>query len=440
MDARLFKVSLLLSVVGLMGAVHRTPNFVVNAPTAEIAKQVALTAEHYRGELAVQWLGHELPRWSKPCDVSVKVGQVGAGGATTFSFNNGEVYGWRMNVQGSLERILDSVVPHEVSHTILACHFRRPLPRWADEGAATLIEHSSERLRQRKMLEQVYRTPRRIPLRKLLVIKEYPKDMRDVLTLYAEGYSLADYLVQAGGKSMFLKFLDEGDRRGWDGALKKFYGFSNIEALEKQWGGWIACGSPALQLPAGTMIASVSQPWVAPQQPGYVIRSQSPETLPKTKPRESQGRSPTRLAAIDRPSPEESRDRRTLQDAPQNRSTTTALPISDEGRRDRSLLVFGRKRSMNAGWLPVADHEQPANESSDWSDPTFPQKPVAVSANAGRDLSLTDLHVDEDAKAEFRVEQEQPSDGSPNWSAFPRRRASAGSVDLDRVFTDPDSP
>ena len=59
-----------------------------------------------------------------------------------------------MNVQGSLERILDSVLPHEITHTIFATHFGRPLPRWADEGACTTVEHSTERRKQEQLLIQ----------------------------------------------------------------------------------------------------------------------------------------------------------------------------------------------------------------------------------------------------------------------------------------------
>ena len=55
-----------------------------------------------------------------------------------------EVFGWDMKIQGSEERVLDSVLPHEVTHTIFASHFRQPLPRWADEGACTTVEHVSE--------------------------------------------------------------------------------------------------------------------------------------------------------------------------------------------------------------------------------------------------------------------------------------------------------
>lgn len=279
---RRFGTSALLvtAAVSMMGATYRTPNFIVTAPTAEIAEQVGKTAEFFRDELAVEWLGKKMPRWYKPCTVSVKVGQIGAGGATTFAFDQGQVFGWRMEVQGSLERILDSVVPHEVNHTIMACHFRRPLPRWADEGAATLVEHESEQRRQRLTLEEIWNTSRRIPLRKLLSIKEYPKDPRDVLTLYAEGYSLADLLVQAGGKTRYLKFLDTAHESGWDAAIKRHYSLKGVDELETRWRGWIMAGSPRLNIPEGSQVASAdrstSQPAGGSDFSAPVIRSQNP--------------------------------------------------------------------------------------------------------------------------------------------------------------------
>jgi hypothetical protein len=267
MDARRWIGTILLvltSTTSLQAAneiSHRTSNFVVQAPTQEIAKQVGEVAEYWRDELAVQWLGEKLPRWYEPCKVTVKVGQIGAGGATTFSFEGGEVFGWNMRVQGTLERILDSVIPHEVSHTIFACHFRRPLPRWADEGAATLTEHISERTRQLEILEQVSRNKQRIPLSQLLEIDEYPKDMQQVLALYAEGYSLADFLVQQHGdkgRQVYLAFLKDALAGNWEAAFRKHYGFANLKELDQTWDKWVIAGSPKLHAPEGSLLAQAS--------------------------------------------------------------------------------------------------------------------------------------------------------------------------------------
>jgi hypothetical protein len=297
MEARFCRLVIVLVALGSMGAAaapqayrYKTRNFVVTAPTAEIARQVGDAAEVYRKEIALAWLGQELLPWYQPCPVLVKVGQIGAGGQTTFSFHPSpsgrnepdEVTGWDMRIQGSLERILDSVLPHEISHTIFACHFRRPLPRWADEGAATLIEHETEKRRQVMTVRQVIGTRRRIPLQTLLTLKEYPRDMQDVMTLYAEGYSLAELLVQQGGKARYLKFINDGEqgRGGWEKAIQSHYGYRGVEDLEKHWHEWIIAGSPDRTLPEGQLLAQNDRNSRGKAAAGIQLRGQSPDVEP----------------------------------------------------------------------------------------------------------------------------------------------------------------
>ena len=277
MDA-FFRGFLLVGALASLGAAYPTPNFIVEAPTAEFAKQVGDAAEIYRKELAIEWTGKPLPgNWKHPCPIKVKVGNIGAGGATTFNFQAGEVYGWKMEIQGTEQRILDSVLPHEINHTIFASHFRRPLPRWADEGAASLIEHDSERNRLREIHNRVMGTRRKIPLKALLDIKNYPQDKQDVLTLYAEGHSLADFLIQNSSKPKYLQLMATAYDRGWEPALKSLYGYQSIEALEKDWDQWVMAGSAKLNLPAGSQVATRDR--ISSDSP--TIRGQSPDDSPK---------------------------------------------------------------------------------------------------------------------------------------------------------------
>lgn len=285
-------LSLVLSSVA-WGATFATPNFVAHAEDAAVAEKVACTAEYFRRELAQEWIGEELPRWSRPCPIQVSVGSMGASGSTTFTFEDGEVHSWDMRVRGSMERILDSVVPHEVCHTIFASRFRRPLPRWADEGAATLVEHPSERLRQVEHLNMVFRKQKQIPLKKLFEIREYPSDPEGLYTLYAEGYSLAEFLVQrttvqatADGKRAYLQFLADALSQGWDEALLAHYGYQSTDALETDWHRWVIAGSPSQA--RGTQLASHITPRSSQNSDQPLIRSQSPEA-------------PAPLAAIARP-------------------------------------------------------------------------------------------------------------------------------------------
>ena len=262
MDARILQLlPVTLTVVISSGAAHRTRNFVVKAPTAAEAQTVAEAAEHYRRELAIHWLGKPLPNWRKPCRVTVKSGCFSAAGHTTFQFVGREVVNWRMMVRGTPERILDSVLPHEVNHTIFACYFRRPLPRWADEGAATLFEHPSEQRIQLQLLRNVVeRDSGFIPLRKLLNMKEYPRGHRPMLILYAEGFALVDFLIQQNGGGTYLKFLSDSRRHGWESAIRRHYNHDGIEALERDWRAWILAGMPRYGAETEALLAQGESP------------------------------------------------------------------------------------------------------------------------------------------------------------------------------------
>ncbi|MBS0208489.1 MAG: hypothetical protein JSS27_05995 [Planctomycetes bacterium] len=251
MDARLLRALALCGALVSLGSIAlaagnaRTPNFVITAPTPELAEEIGHAAEQYRHELAVEWLGAPMPQWAQPCPINAEVSpQLGAGGATSFVFDRGEVFNWQMNIQGSRERILDSVLPHEVTHTIMACHFRRPLPRWADEGMCTTVEHDSERTKQQKLLINFLKTGRGIPFSAMFAMKEYPQD---ILPIYAQGHSLATFLLSHGGKQKFLKFLAEGmQRERWSEALNRHYQYQNLAQLQDTWLAWVRDGSPAI--------------------------------------------------------------------------------------------------------------------------------------------------------------------------------------------------
>lgn len=264
----------------LLAAQHKTANFVVEAATPQIAEQVGQAAEQFRHDLAVHWLGEPLPKnWSRPCPISVKVGpNLGAGGATSFLFDRGEVYGWRMNIQGTLERVLDSVLPHEVTHTIFASYFRQPLPRWADEGACTTVEHVSERTNHQKHLQQFLRTGRGIPFSRMFEMKDYPQD---VMPLYAQGHSVVTFLMQHGGQSKFIRFVREGLKsEQWVEVTHRHYGFASLAALQDAWLDWVRRGSPespqTTPQPESTILASNESTGRLPRpEPNLILRGQN---------------------------------------------------------------------------------------------------------------------------------------------------------------------
>jgi hypothetical protein len=268
--------SLLLVLAGALsslGAAYRTQNFVVTVDASpQVAQQIGQYAEHYRKEKAILWLGQEMPPWGQPCPLKVTISMNGSGGATSFGFDNGRILSMDMHIEGTLDRLLASVLPHEVTHTVFAHAFRRPLPRWADEGGSVLSEDEQERNRHDQLVRQILNTPgRAIPLRRLFKLMEYP---RDVMVLYAEGYSVCNFLVSSSSRSVFLAFIGQGMGGDWDGAVRQHYHYNSVEELEQAWLQFLRTGH---QAPA-QLASRTSTEGAGPQQ--VVVRNTVPPAQP----------------------------------------------------------------------------------------------------------------------------------------------------------------
>ena len=279
MDARFFRrievllvLFLLVSGTPIIGAQYETSNFTISASCAESAQQFAEAAEQYRKDLAMLWLGKTLPDWSAKCPVKVLVGSnLGAGGTTSFVFEDGEVFGWEMEIQGAHERILDSVLPHEITHMILASHFRKPIPRWLDEGMATSVEHQSEKDNYHRMLRHFLQpsVPRCFPLNRMVAMKDYPED---AIPFYAQGFSLVEYLLERGKEHdraiddsahcRLVRFVGAAMQNGdWQSVLHEHYGIENLGELQTSWIEWVGNGGQLL--PPVAAVASIAPPFLA---------------------------------------------------------------------------------------------------------------------------------------------------------------------------------
>ncbi len=288
---------------------YETQNFTVrNAPTPKLAREFCETAERCRLEMALLWLGKALPDWSEKCPISVMVGEnLGAGGATSFIFHDGEVYGWEMAIQGSADRIVDSVLPHEITHMVWATHFRRPVQRWIDEGAATSVEHVSEKENYRNLLRHYLRNDVRkcLPFRQMVMLKEYPADP---MPFYAQGFSVIAYLLALGddlgkdGHRRLVRFAEAGQQTGdWDAALQQHYEIDSLGQLQRdRWIVWIEAGSPTTDLDLVALRSQVATTELTSESLSAELSTESPE--PRTL--SSGPNSPHPIALVSaRPSP-----------------------------------------------------------------------------------------------------------------------------------------
>lgn len=226
--------------------VVETAHFRVMCQDAQFAKEVGAMAEAYRVHLAMHWLGRELRPWVEKVPLVVQTSpRLPASGETKYTLMGGDIRSIHMTVCGTKERILDSVLPHEMTHTVLATHFApsgKPVPRWADEGACTTVEHISERSKHDVMLVKFLTDGRGIPFSELFAMREYPSPPF-LMPLYAQSYSLCAFLIAQGGPRRFVQFLEMGMQTdNWAQAVADSYGYAGLGRLKVAWNTWVSDG------------------------------------------------------------------------------------------------------------------------------------------------------------------------------------------------------
>src|SRR5262245_7606047 len=229
-----------------------TTNFKITGPSPRIVHLFGEAAERARKEQAVAWLGKELPRWDPPWPMKITLSQ-GAGGSSTFDFDSKATKG-RIEVQGELDRLLADVVPHEITHCVLADFFGVPIPRWADEGMAILSESDEERNRHQALAKEAVGKGDLIQTKALFQAKEYPT--RSISIFFAQGYWVTKVLVDRKDRPTLVAFLKDGMKDGWEPAAKTHYGYASLAELEADY---------TKKLGAAPVKAAAATPRAAPQ-------------------------------------------------------------------------------------------------------------------------------------------------------------------------------
>jgi hypothetical protein len=104
---------------------------------------------------------------------------------------------------------------------------------------------------------------RGIPFNRMFTMRNYP---HDILPLYAQGYSLAKFLIMKKGRRYFLDYVAAGMQaesqghvlRMWDEATDKYYGYDNLSDLQIAWLEWVRNGS--VELPDQQIASVIEKP------------------------------------------------------------------------------------------------------------------------------------------------------------------------------------
>ena len=155
-------------------------------------------------------------------------------GFSTISVGEGRVVARRINLRADHASCVDAVLPHEVTHVVLADLFpTEQIPRWADEGVAVLAEPAKEQELRAADLEEPLASGRVFPVGKLFEM-DYPRDQSWAL-YYAQSVSVTRFLVESASPDQFVRFVRESQQSGAEPAIRSVYGMRDLGELQERW-------------------------------------------------------------------------------------------------------------------------------------------------------------------------------------------------------------
>lgn len=236
---------LLFVAVAANGAEQpQSKNFSVTGPafSEEFIRQASYEMERVRDEIAERFLGYRLPQWSAPCKVRLNrmAENSSGGGSTSFVVDQGEVTQFSGTWGGSEDKLMADVIPHEVTHAVMVSHFRAIVPRWLDEGLASVVESQAARRSNDEMLVNFLRSGQGIPTAQTVRMTSYPQAF---MVFYCQAASQCRFLIAIQGEQHFVEFMGEAIRTDSAAALSARYGFSNPNDFQSAWMAWLRQGS-----------------------------------------------------------------------------------------------------------------------------------------------------------------------------------------------------
>jgi hypothetical protein len=206
-----------------------------------IVEKVGLIAETARASLQRKWFGEEATDWDGKCSIylhpnrekyAAKTGMKNTLGHMR-TLDWGGVFLRSIHVPVKDSNLMLDVLPHEVSHSVMAVRFQGRTPRWADEGMAMLAETPAS---VKDCLGRLRRYRRNDALFGLEVLMQTQEaDHFNTMEYYSQSTSLVDFLVNQKGPQTFTQFLRTYINKGAEPALKQHYEIGSYADLETRW-------------------------------------------------------------------------------------------------------------------------------------------------------------------------------------------------------------
>jgi hypothetical protein len=210
-------------------------NFVVYAPTQELADEVLKKSETLRTKLARAWLDKELAPGVGAAMIHVSLANGESHGFTWPKSQPDEKY-HSVTIKSSREKALNIILPHELTHALMATEFGGRLPRWANEGVAC-FQDGSEILGNRR--QSLYRFAQTAQWPSLEIVLRQESCKSDDYSYFTVASSITEFLLERESPKTFFAFAMEGQEKGWEFAARTHYEFHSVHDLESKWHEWV---------------------------------------------------------------------------------------------------------------------------------------------------------------------------------------------------------
>jgi hypothetical protein len=227
-----------------------TSNFRVAAiATEDEVRGLARSCESLKGYLCQKWLGEQpvesTKLWTPKCYVVVHptadsyLREVGPGqqtaGSSFIEIDGKALLTRRIDLRADHPLGYHDALAHEMTHVVVAERFvQRQIPRWADEGMATLADSVSKQSAHLTDFQHAHRRGHAFRLANLFAFENYPRPEQQA-TFYGQSVSLAKFLVERGSTEQLMRFVEMSQHRGYDAAAREIYNFDGVTAMERAW-------------------------------------------------------------------------------------------------------------------------------------------------------------------------------------------------------------
>jgi hypothetical protein len=223
--------------------VAETTNFrLMHQHSKPLVDKVGKVAEETRKKLHEKWFGDVAVEYDGRCSIYLhadrakytkKAGIPNALGHTrTFSWGR-DIQGRSIHLPAEQPQMLEDVLPHEVSHSVLATRFQGKAPRWADEGMAMLAE-TPVAIAECLLRLHEYKKEHGLFGLQILMETEDPEHFQS-LEYYSQSASLVQFMTKQKTPREFTAFLHTSIAKGYPTALEQHYGIKSFAELDRRW-------------------------------------------------------------------------------------------------------------------------------------------------------------------------------------------------------------